>query len=104
MELGRKGEACCEPASNTVTIVTYNVHDGRGEGEGGEEFIGIVLAARALDMVDVDVDVFQETKIPDPVFASRSFEGYSILAVAADSDRRREVALLVRDNNFHGGE
>ena len=47
MELGRKGGAGSEPASGTVTIATYNVRDGRGEGEGGEEFLGIVLAARA---------------------------------------------------------
>ena len=39
-------------------------------------------------MVGVDVVVLQETKITDPVFTSRSFEGYSTLAAAADSDRR----------------
>ena len=88
MELGQKGGADSEPASGIMTIATYNVRDGRGEGEGGEEFIGIVLAARALDMVGVDVVVLQETKITDPVFTSRSFEGYSTLAAAADSDRR----------------
>ena len=71
-----EGGAGSDPASGTVTIATYNVRDGRGEGEGGEEFIGIVLAARALDMVGVDVTVLQETKITDPIFATRNFESY----------------------------
>ena len=92
--------AGCEPAIGTTTITTYNIRDGRGEGESGEEFIGIVLATRALDMVGVDVAVLQETKITDPVFASRSFEGKSILGAAADSDRRGGVALLIRENDF----
>ena len=87
---GVEGGAGCEPATNTVTITTYSVRDGRGEGKDGQEFIGIVLAARALDMVGVDVAVLQETKITDPVFAARNFEGYLILATAADSNRRGE--------------
>ena len=83
-----EGKAGSKPICDTVTIATYNVRDRRGEGEDGEEFIGIVSAARALDMVGVDVAVLQETKIVDPTFASRTFEGYTILAAAADSDRR----------------
>ena len=83
-----EGGAGSDPASGTVTIATYNVRDGRGEGEGGVEYIGIVSATRALDIVGVDVAVLQETKIVDPVFVTRSFEGYSVLAAAADSNRR----------------
>ena len=83
----------------TVTIATYNVRDGRGKGEDGEEYLGVVSAARSMGMVGVDVAVLQETKITDPEFVTRSFEGYSILAAAADSDRRGGVALLVRENN-----
>ena len=64
------------------------VHHGRGEGEGKKEYIGIVLAAQALGMMGVDAAVLQETEITDPVFTSRSFEGYSILAAAANSNRR----------------
>ena len=94
-----EGGAGCEPAIGTVTIATYSVRDGRGEGEDGEEFIRIVSEARALDMVGMDVAVLEETKVTDPVFAPRSFKGYSILAAAADSDRRGGVALLVRENN-----
>ena len=97
---GTEGGAGSEPASGTVTIATYNVRNGRGEGEGGEEFIGIVSAARALDMVGVVVAVFQETKITDPVLTSRSFRDCSILAATANNDRRGEVALLIRENNF----
>ena len=98
-----EGGAGCEPASGTVTIATYNVRDGRGEGEGGEEYIGIVSAARALDMVGVDVAVLQETKITDPVFATRSFEGYTVLAAAADSDRRGGDSVIGSgDRLFHG--
>ena len=87
---GTEGGAGCEPASGTVTIATYNVRDGRAEWGDWEEFIGIVAATWAMDMVGVDVAVLQETKITDPVFASRSFEGYTILAAAADSERRGE--------------
>ena len=71
-----------------MTIAAYNVRDGRGEGKGGEDYIGIVSASRALNMVGVDAAVLQETKITDPIFATRNFEGYSILAAAADSNRR----------------
>ena len=94
-----KGKAGSEPACGTVTIATYNVRDGRGKGDDGEEFIGVVSAARALKMVGVDVAVLQETKIVDPAFVTRSFEGYSILAAAADSERRGGVALLVKETN-----
>ena len=52
MELGREEGAGCEPASGTVTIVAYNVRDGRGEGEGGEKFIGIVLTSTVLAIVN----------------------------------------------------
>ena len=51
-------------------------------------------------MVGVHVAVLQETKITGPVFVSRSFEGYSILAAAADSDRRGGVALSVRETDY----
>ena len=71
-----------------MTITTHNLHDDRGEGEGGEEFLGIVSAARAMDMVGVDITVLQETKIMDPAFASREFGGYSILTAAADCNQR----------------
>ena len=47
----------------------------------------------------MDVAVLQETKIGDPEFATRSFWGYSILAAAADSERRGGVALLVKESN-----
>ena len=94
-----EGEAGDKPASGTVTIATYNVRDGRGGGEDGEEFLGIVSAARAMEMIGVDVAVLQETKIVDPEFASRSFGDYSILAAAADSERRGGVALLVRESD-----
>ena len=40
-----EGEAGDKPAISTMTIATYNVRDGRGEGEGGEEFLAIVPAA-----------------------------------------------------------
>ena len=94
-----RGEVGDEPASGTITVATYNVRDGRGRGEDGEEYIGIVSSARAMGMMNVDVAVLQETKITDPVFAARNFEGYAILAAAADSDRRGGVALLVREND-----
>ena len=92
-----KGKAGSEPACNTVTITTYNVRDGRGKGDDGEEYIGVVLAARSMRMMGVDIAVLQETKIVDPAFVTRSFEGYSILAAAADSERRGGVALLVKE-------
>ena len=87
-----------------MTIATYSVHDGRGEGEGREEFIGIVSVARALYMVGVDVGVLQETKITDPVFAARSFEGYSILAAQRTATGRGGSAFSQGDQLFHGGE
>ena len=62
---------------------------GRGEGKDGEEFIGIVLATWALDMVGVAVAVIQETKTTDPVFASRSFRGY-LFDIGGDDGQRQE--------------
>ena len=59
-----EGRAGCEPSSGTVTIATYTVRDGRGEGEGGEEYIGIVSAARALDMVGVDEPILPHPPHP----------------------------------------
>ena len=63
-----KGKAGSEPVCGTVTNATYNVRDGRGKGDNGEEYIGVVSAARAMKMVGVDVAVLQETKIVDPAF------------------------------------
>ena len=94
-----EGKAGSKPVCDTVTIATYNVRDGQGEGEDGEEFLGILSAAQAMGMVGVDVAVLRETKIVDPEFTSRLFGEYSILAVAADSERRGGVALLVKKND-----
>ena len=101
MELGRKEGG--EPACGTVTIATYNVRDGRGEGEGGEKFIGIVFTGQALDMVGVDMAVLQETKIMDLVFVSWSFEGYLILRTDAESNRRGEWHYWLGRTAFHDG-
>ena len=98
-EAGTETGAGRRPACGTVTIATYNMRDGRGEGEDGEVFLGLCLAARAMGMTGVDVAFVQETKIVDPTFTTHKFEGYSILAVAADSERRGGVALLVKDRD-----
>ena len=91
---GEKGEAGMgtegnrRPACGTVSTATYNVRDGRGEGEDRQLFLGLCSTARAMEMTRVGVVFLQEMKIVDPTFANRSFKEYSILAAAADSERR----------------
>ena len=87
-EAGTKTEAGRQPACGTVSIATYSVRDERGEGEDGELFLGLCSAAPAMRMAGVDVAFVQETKIVEPPFATRSFEGYSVLAATADIERR----------------
>ena len=87
-EAGTGTEAGRWPACGTVPIATYNVRDGRREGEDGQLFLDLCLAARAMEMMGADVAFVQETKIVDPMFATCEFEGYSILVATADSKRR----------------
>ena len=87
-EAGTGTEAGWQPACVTVYITTYNVRDGRGDGEDGQLFLGLCSATRAMEMAGVDVAFVQEMMIVDPTFATHSSEGYSILAPAADSERR----------------
>ena len=64
---------------------------------GLEVFLGLCSAARAMGMTGVNAAFVQETKIIDPTFAIRKFEGYSILSAATDSERRGGSALLVKE-------
>ena len=52
------------------------------------------MAAQALGITNIDVVVLQETEFMVAVFVACSFEGYSILAAAADSDERGEDGFV----------
>ena len=97
-EAGTGTEAGRRPACGTVSIATYSVRDGRGEGEDRQRFLGVCSAARAMKVTGGDVAFVQETKTVDPTFATREFEGYSVLA-AADSERRGGVAPLAKERD-----
>ena len=96
-EAGTGTETRRRPACGTVFIATYNVRDGREEGEDGQLFLGLCLAAQAMETMGVDVAFLQETKIIDPAFANREFEGYSILVAATDNERQGRIVLFLNE-------
>ena len=88
-------------ASGTFSIGTWNIRDGRGG--------GLESACRALGAANVDVCVFQETKIVNNMYTKYS-SGYSVTCSAAANAHQGGVALCFREHvgyeleehKFHG--
>ena len=69
-------------------VATWNIRDGRST--------GLYAAARALERMNVNVAVLQETKFTNTEFATRRWAGYDILMAAAGSNNYGGIALLVK--------
>ena len=84
------GEARWQRACGTMSIATWNIRDGRST--------GLYSAARALERMNVDVAVVQETKFTNTDFAARKWAGFDILTAAAATKNCGGIALLIRAN------
>ena len=67
----RSGE---EEERNTIKLGTYNIRDGRNG--------GLESALRAMAKGNVDLGVFQETKLPPGIYTRHS-SGYHVMATAS---------------------
>ena len=54
------------------------------------------MAARALERMNVDVAIVQETKFTNTDFAARRWAGFDILTAAAATKNCGGIALLVK--------
>jgi hypothetical protein len=74
-----------------IRIATYNIHNGR---QGNLE-----SALRALQFMNVDLSILQETKISDYKYTRGSF-GYEVLVSKADTVFQGSIELAYRTSRF----
>ena len=70
-----------------IRLGTYNIWNGRNR--------GLDLALRGMAQVNMDLDIFPETKCTDGIY-TRESAGYSVLATDAPSRHRGGVAVFYR--------
>ena len=77
------------PTSGKVPIRfgTYNICNGRN--------IGLEAALRGMSQANMDLGIFQETKLTDGIY-TRGLSGYSVVATDAPSRHRGGVAIFHR--------
>jgi hypothetical protein len=73
-----------------IKLVTYNNRDGRQE--------RLVLAARAMQQMNVDIAILTETKL-NAQYTTRYAQGYHIYATSSLDGRKGGVALIWRDTD-----
>ena len=76
----------------TLQVATYNILDWGHE--------GLYSAVRALEAVNVDIAVVQETKFLNADFATKWWTGYEIKTAAVGTTSCGGVALLARKNEL----
>ena len=68
-----------------IRFGTYNIRNGRNR--------GLELALRRMSQANMDLDIFQETKLTDGIY-TRELAGYSVVATDAPSRHRGRVAVF----------
>lgn len=81
-----------EENASTIRFVSYNIRNGRNG--------GLEAALRAMAQANVDLGVFQETKLTDDIY-TRVSSGYRVIATNAPSEHQGGVALFYRDSDQH---
>ena len=76
--------------ASKIRLVTYNIRSGRSG--------GLEAALRAMAQANVDLGVFQETKLTDDIY-TRMSSGYRVIATNAPSKHQGGVALFYRDSD-----
>ena len=76
-----------QPTSGTVPIRfgTYNIRNGRNS--------GLESALRGMSQANMDLGIFQETKLTDGIY-TRRLGGYSVVATDTPSQHRGGVAIF----------
>ena len=80
-----------EDAAKTIRLATYNIRNGRNG--------GLEAALRAMAQANVDLGVFQETKLTEGTHTRRSSD-YQVRATDAPSRHQGGVALFYRDSDL----
>ena len=91
---GRPPMAAPSEKQNNFSLATWNIRSGRPGGPLG----GMEAAARALDSLNVDIAVLQETKVTGGVY-TRNTSGYKVFSTNAPSPRQGGVAIAWRDEH-----
>ena len=68
-----------------IRFVTYNIRNGRNR--------GLESALRGVSQANMDLGIFQETKVTDGIY-TRGSAGYSVVATDAPSQHRGVVAVF----------
>ena len=78
-----------QPTSGTVLIRfgTYNIHNGRNG--------GLDLEIRGMSQANMDLGIFQETKLTDGIY-TRGSDGYSVVVTDAPIRHRDGVEVFHR--------
>ncbi len=88
--------ASCPPSqadgSGFIAIASYNTRNGRNG--------GLESACWAMAAMDVDIGIFQETKVTDGIY-TRMLSGYSVVASNAGSVHQGGIALFWRPNKSY---
>jgi hypothetical protein len=88
--------ASCPPSradgSGSIAVASYNIRNGRNG--------GLESPCRAMAAMDVDLGIFQETKITDGIY-TRLSSGYSVVASNAASVHQGGIALFWRPNKSY---
>ena len=77
----------CTKGTVPIRFGIYNIRNGRNG--------GLELALRGMSQANMDLDIFQETKVTDSIY-NRESAGYSILAMDAPSRHRGRVEVFHR--------
>jgi exonuclease III len=75
--------------ATTIRLVSYNIRNGRAG--------RLEAALRAMAQANVDLGVFQETKLTDGIYTRQS-SGYQVIASNAPSKHQGGIALFWRDS------
>ena len=70
-----------------IRLGTYNISNGRNG--------GLESALRGMSQANMDLGIFQETKVTDDIY-TRGSAGYSVVATDAQSRHRGGVAVFHR--------
>ena len=82
--------------TQAVRFCTYNIRSGRGN--------ELAVALRAMEQMNMDFGVFQETKVTRNDLRTRFSSGYQLVCTDAAASNQGGVALFYRESDFFSVE
>ena len=82
--------------TQAVRFCSYNIRSGRGN--------ELAVALRAMEQMNMDFGVFQETKVTRNDLRTRFSSGYQLVCTDAAASNQGGVALFYRESDFFSVE